>query len=289
MPSLHDQEEYREYAERSLADMNQALLLDPANGDFYYERFAVHANLAEIEFYRVDYDYWRELALADAQSAIAYGTRRTYVDRDVAYSLVDLRRYQEALDMFGELPFVPGATLNSDAGIQVGLAESYQGLGQLDEALQHINLAIAASPGEYKQFDRAVILYGLNRLDEALSQLSSLIDEKPCCFGPRYYLRSLVRFRLGQTDLALADIDTGSGLTWQRGGVRSYVLGLTALDSGDTEQALSFLLEAEATLHPQYSSTILEQIQQDLTKLSAVPLTLTPSVPSRLTPAAPFN
>ncbi len=287
MPNIRVLEEYRDYAERSLADMNQALALDPTNGDYYYERFAVHYNLAEIELYRADYDYWRELALADAQSAIAHDTVRTFVDRDVAYSLVDLRRYQEALDMFSQLPPVKGATLETDAGLQVGLAESYLGLEQLDQALEHIDLAIAASPGMHKQFDRALILYSLDRMDEALSQINASIDESPCCFGPRYYLRALIYYRLGRTDLASADIDTGSGLAWQRGGVRSYVLGVIALDSGQPEQATNLMLEAEASLHPQYSSTILKQIQQDLSKLGATPLVITPSIPLRLTPTAP--
>ena len=188
--------------------------------------------------------------------------------------------------MFGQLPPVKGATLDTDPGLQVGLAESYLGLEQLDQALEHIDLAIAASPGMYKQFDRALILYSLDRLDEALSQTNASIDTSPCCFGPRYYLRALIYFRLGRTDLASADIDTGSGLAWQRGGVRSYVLGLIALDSGQPEQALNLLLEAEASLHPQYSSTILKRIRQDLSKLGATPWVITPSAPLRLTPTA---
>jgi len=287
MPSIRILEDYRDYAVRSLADMNRALELDPTNGDYYYERFTVHYNLAEIALYRADNDYWRELALADVQSAIAHGTRRTYVDRDVAYTLVDLRRYQEALDMFGQLPLVKGASLESDPGVQVGLAESFLGLEQLDKALQHIDFAIAASPGAYKQFDRALILYSLNRMDEALTQISASIDKSPCCFGPRYYLRALIYYRLGQIDLALADIDVGSGEAWERGGVRSYVPGLIALDSGQQEQATNLLLEAEASLPPRYSSTILKQIQQDLAGVGATPLVITPSAPMRLTPTSP--
>src|SRR5574337_238989 len=128
----------------------------------------------------------------------------------------------------------------------------------------------------YKQFDRTLILYSLDRLDEALSQINASIDATPCCFGPRYYLRALIYYRLGRTDLALADIETGSGLAWQRGGVRSYVLGLIALDSGQREQGMNLLLEAEASLHPQYSSTILKQTQPEFAKLGATPLVINP-------------
>ena len=271
--------EYIATMQLALTDMNQALSLDPGKGDYYKERGVIYYNLAQLELYRVDQDYWNQLALADNQAALRYNTTDTYVDRSIAYSLVDAGFPQEALEMFSRLPFVPGDTLETDPGIQVGLAESYFGLGKADEALTHIDLALKASPSAYKKRDRVLILLSLGRLSEALDQINETIADDQFDCGCRYYTRALIYYEQGHPDLAQADIDFGAGQTWERGGLRSYVLARLALDNGDQATGLELLQEAEASLPRRYGLVILQQIQADLANLGAPRLAPTPYAP----------
>jgi tetratricopeptide (TPR) repeat protein len=275
-PEIRVETDYVAAMRRALADMNQALSLDARNGDYFHERQFIYYNFAQIEPYRVNQDYWQELALADAQAAQRFATTIAYADRDIAYRLIDAGHPQEAFDLFSKLPPAAGTKLNTDPGLQVGLAASQFALGFVDEALIHLNLAIKASPSDYKTRDKAIFLLSQGKPAEALAQINTLSDAAGTLCGCGHFIRALIYYRLGKPDQAQADIDLGTPQTWERGGLRAYVLGLLALDRGDQAAGTQLLLEAQASLPRAYGPVLLKQIQDRLDQLGAARLDPTP-------------
>jgi len=284
VPALQTRTDYRAAMELALGDMNQALSLDTRNGDYFYVRQHVYENLAQTELYRVDQDYWEALSLADLQAAGRFGTTIPMAERTTAYRLIDSGHPQEAYDLFSKLPPAAGKKTTTDADLQEGLAESQFAEGLVDEALAHIDLAIKASRSDYKLRDKALFLLSQGKVPEAFAEISLLSDGSGALCGCGRYLRALIYYRLGKPDLAQADIDAGSQETWERGGLRSYVLGLLALDRGDTAAGTQLLQEAQASLPRRFGPVILKQIQERLDQLGAARLDPTPYVAFNMTP-----
>ena len=274
-PAIRVESDYRALQEQALADMDLALSLDTRNGNYLHERQFIYYNLAQLELYRVDQDYWEALALADAQAAVRFGTTLDYADRDAAYRQIDAGHPEVAFDLFNRLPPAPGRSLVSDAGLQEGLAESLFGQGFLDEALAHVNLALRLSPTEFKRRLKTLILLSQGQPALALTQLNQISAAGTLC-GCDYYIRAFIYYQLGKPKPAQADIDTGSTQTWERGGLRSYVLGRLALDQGDTVTGQQLIQEAQASLPRSYGPALLKQITQKLTDLGLARLKPTP-------------
>ena len=274
-PAMRVDAAFRAAMQQALADMDLALSLDPRKGNYFYERQAVYDSLARHELYRADQDYWEELALADAQAAERFGATIPYANRTTAYLLIDAGHPQEAFDLFSKLPPAPGTKRETDAGLQEGLAESQFAQGFVDEALQHVNLAIKASSSEPKVREKALILLSQGKPADALVQINNLSAAGTLC-GCGYYIRALIYYQMGKPDLAQADIDTGTQQTWERGGLRSYVLGLLALDHGDQATGKQLLQEAQASLPRRYGPVLLKQIQAKLDQLGLARLDPTP-------------
>lgn len=269
------QSEYQEYQTQALADLNEAIRLDSQISDYYFARYEVQYNLGGLEFYRVDQDVWISQALADLRRADELGATGDTAERQPGFMLLELGRCEEGLAEFNQL------TATSDkpsAGLNTGLAHGYRCEGRFDEALTHIDTALQIYPSFQRKIDRAIILYNLGQLDDALDQINETIEDSPYYCGCRYFLRALIYYDQGKPDLAQKDIDFGTGQTWDRGGLRSYVLGRLALDAGDQEQGIAFLQEAEASLRREYGPQLLERIQQELAELKAPLLSLEVSV-----------
>ncbi len=271
------QTEYVDYLEHALADLNQAISLAPEMGDYYFARYQVEEAFAGNETYLVDKNFWFTQAYADITSANQFGTKGELADREPGFLLVELGRCEEAIDEFNRL--IKINTEGPSAGLNSGLADSSQCLGKYDEALTYIDTALSIYPSFQRAFARASILYNLGRLDEALIEVNKLIADQRYYCGCRYYLRALIYYDQGKKDLAQADIDFGTGQTWGRGGIRSYVLGHLALDAGDRQQGVALLQEAEASLTWQYGS-LRKRVQKELEALGSTPLSLTISVPA---------
>lgn len=271
------QTEYEDYLEHALADLNQAISLDPEVGDYYYARYKVENALADNEIYLVDKNFWYTQAYTDITSAVQFGTKGELVDRNRAFLLVDLGRCNEAVDEANR-------TVNSNAAepkaaLHTILAYSSQCLGNYDPALEYIDSAISLYSSFPREFARASILYNMGRLDEALDEVNKLIADQRYYCGCRYYLRALIYYDQGKKDLAQADIDFGTGQTWERGGIRSYVLGHLALDAGDQQQGITLLQEAEASL-TWGDGSLRKRVQKELETLGSTPLSLTVSAPA---------
>jgi tetratricopeptide (TPR) repeat protein len=274
------QSEYLDYLTHALEDLNQAILLSPEVGDYYFARYEVEYALGNNELYRVDTNFWYELAYRDINLANQFGTKGELAERDPGFMLVDLERCDEAMTEFNRLTAI---SPQPSAGLNTGLAMSYECLGDYEKALEHIDTAISIYPSNERDYDRAVILYNLGRLDESLKIVTSLIDSKKYYCGCRYYLRGLIYYDQGKKDLAQQDIEFGTTQTWARGGIRSYVLGHLALDNGDQQQGIALLQEAEASLSWDFDP-LRKRVVQELNALGFSPLSLSVSVPPTATP-----
>lgn len=79
----------------------------------------------------------------------------------------------------------------------------------------------------------------------------------------------------GKLAEAEADLVTGVGNTWGRGGMASYVEGRVALARGDRATALEKYLEAEASIRPEYGP-FLGRLRKEIVALGGQPLVITP-------------
>ncbi len=290
-----NESEYIEYAIRGLADAQQAIQLEPDQGDYYLLRYRLYVALTAIEQYRADQDYWLELALADSRTALLLGTNGELPELKPIFTLFGLGRCQEGLDELDHFreAIGPDPMPELEARLLTGLAEGRLCLGDYAAALEQIEAALQKEPSPQRKFWRALILYHQGQLNEALAQLDETIAEFPSYLGNRYYLRALIHYDLGNKQQARQDLEAGAEQTWARLGLRAYVSGLLAIDDGDKETGREQLRLAEATLPRELGPGLLARIQQELATQGVSPLTPEPypfpppSTPEALTFTAP--
>jgi len=269
---------------QAVADAGQAIRLDPSVGDFYLMRFKIYEEIALIEPYRIDQDYWHTLALDDIRAANQLGNSEQYSDREPLFVLAALGRCQATLDEADQLTTALGPNASPSATLNYASALGYLCLNKPSEALKHIDLALKVDSSSDRQQERVVILYSLGRLDEALNQFDQNVTDYPDACECRYYLRALVDYELGSPIQAQADLQDAHDDLLVGRGVRAYLLGRLALDAGDTKQAIQWFQKAEAQLTRDYGPILLDRIHQQLDQLGASPLSPTLSVPLTATP-----
>src|SRR5262249_21993961 len=142
------QTEYVDYLNHALADLNQAISLDSAVGDYYYSRYQIENALGGNETYVVNRNFWYTQAYADITTAVKFGVKGDLVDRNQAFLLVEMGRCNEAIDEANRLISVKAA--EPKAAHDTALAYSYNCLGKYDEALKYIDSAISL----YTSFSR---------------------------------------------------------------------------------------------------------------------------------------
>ncbi len=275
--------EYIGYVKRALGDLDQAIAIDPAKGDYYLARFRVYEMLAAEEQYRVDYDHLEEIALANLRKANALGNSDEISPRYVPYVLFKLGRCEEGLAETQQLIAAQKPGDPPSAGLNTMLADGYLCQGQLEKALEHIDLARKIKPSEDRDWMKLIILYNLGRLDAALAQLNASINEFPYYGGHRYFLRALIYADQGKLALAKADLESGWGQTWYHWGLFSYAQAKLALKQGDRSTGLKQLQYAEATMSWIYGPLV-KRVQQELVQYNVKPLARTPSVTITVTP-----
>jgi tetratricopeptide (TPR) repeat protein len=80
--------------------------------------------------------------------------------------------------------------------------------------------------------------------------------------GWRFYLRAASYYELGDTEMALADLERGSEYAVLEDHLKAYVLGRIALDEGDVETGLAYLEDAQRTLSPAEFPQLFEKIDE---------------------------
>ena len=230
-----------------------------------------------------------ELALDNLQMALALGVSDPVVsERSLPLVYDFLGRCEEGMAEAKRLVEVWEAAQNpSSADLNYNLAEGYLCLAQLEPALKHVDIAIGVYSSFQEKFARAVILYNMGRLDDALAQLNETIEDFRFYCGCRYFLRALIYYEQGHPDMAQADLDFGVGQTWDRAGLLAYMTGRLLIDEGQTEEGWQQIQLAEATLGRNYGP-LLNRIRDKIQKQGLPLLTPEPQVEVTATPLPPL-
>jgi tetratricopeptide (TPR) repeat protein len=277
VPNQHSRDVYLDYLNNAVADLDQAIALDPTKGDYYIGRSQVYERLSVEEEYRLNYLHLEEIALENSRVANQLGNTEPDSERSPAFELIDLGRCEEGITEAHQLIVERGPTAPSSAGLNNALAQGYLCLGQLDKALEHINLAIELYPEWRKTWTKSVILYNMGRLDEALALLNDDIEQFPDYAGYRYFLRAAIYAEQGKLAEAEADIKFGYGQIWGYYGLVPYAEGRLALKRNDRVTALEKFQYAEASITYDYGPLI-KRIQSEIADLGGQPLIVTPKV-----------
>lgn len=262
-------EEYLTYNQQALADLNQAIALDASVGEYFLWRYEVEANLAGVAYYRVEQDYWHNLALADARQAALLGSSDPFADRHVIFLLYALDRCEEGLTETQNLEASLGSFASEDYGLYTAYAEGYLCMGDLDKALENSNMALDLNPDLRRKQNHWTILYIAGEPEVALEMLDVDISDSAYYCGCRYYWRALIEAEQGETETALEDLAMGEMQTWTRGGLRLYTLAQLALAAGETEEGIALLQEADATFWYANGAPLRERIRAELAELNA--------------------
>ena len=282
--NLRNLSEYQDYVALSLKDIDQAISLRSDNGDYYYLRGNILENIAGITDYRVDRDVIYSKALENARVAFDLGTTEDLTERNYAVYLILSEQCNEAVDLIKDLIDRTDPRDTSIGNLYFLQAEAYACQGELNKAIPLIEKSMLYKTDlDFRKEFKARYLYQAGRYKEALMILNELIEKKPSYGGGRYYLRAAIFIDIGERKKAEDDLNVGSGNTWGRGGVYSYVLGQMALANGDTEEAISQFQNAEATLWGN-DYVLRQKVINKLEQLGALPLEITPSVMNHATP-----
>ncbi len=281
-PHLRSQSEYVDYVSRALADADKAIALGTASPDYYVTRSDVYWNLANLSEFREDSDRLLSIGEENVRIAIAMGKRPD--ETGLGTFTLWLGRCDEFLENEKSDIVRKGQKIDApDAFGSTALGRGYVCKGELDKALKYVDSGIKQEESSYRRWTRAIILHNMGRLEDALAQLNELVKASPYGGGHRYYLRALVYYDLNKPDLARQDVAFGTGQTWGRFGLRSYVLGKLALDAGDRATGIDQLRLAEATLGREMGP-LLDRIRRELKEMGVQPLAPTPSIRLGRTP-----
>lgn len=271
--------EYQDYVNFGLSDIDKAITIEPNIGDYYILREQLLISLIGVKDYRADRIHLNNYAAENALTAFNLGaTLEEYIDRSYASDLIFAERCEEATQILQEMINKTDPTDISIGGLYHLQSRAYICQDNIDKAISMVKKSMFNNENmSMKNELLAIYLFQKGKYNEALSLMDDLIEQNPNYGGERYYLRSAIRYKLGDRDLAQEDLNFGVGNTWSHVGLYSYVLGEMALEDGRTEEGIELLQNAEATLEVLYNP-LRKEIQTELEKLGAVPLVITPSV-----------
>jgi tetratricopeptide (TPR) repeat protein len=284
---LTDQSEYVMDMNLALADFDQAISLGPVRGDYFYRRGQVYEDMGIDQDYNVDRQPLFTAAFENMRVGQAMGTTIKGVERDIPYLLNHIGKCDQGLAVIKRLFEAQPPDTPPDPELNFIMSLSYLCLGQYDQALTHINAAMAIKTGCDYYYYKTEILYSLNRLDEANKVITGCINGSPDYAGWRYFLRALIEYDQGQPNKAREDLDIGYGNTWDHGGIYALMRGRLAVDDGDKEKAILMLQNAAATIDIDDSPKVKDRIRSELASLGLQPLSPTQSVSLHTTPISP--
>jgi len=255
-------------------DINQAIALsDGQDAALYYLRFLIYERLANHQYLRADHDLLAGYALENLRlvAALAGPPDNEYpdIERDIALRYFLLHRCDEGLAVLQSILDARRPSAPPDARLHYLEAQYHVCQGDLEHALDPVNQAIAIQPLPEYIWLRAVILYQLDRHEEALQDLDGLIEAQPYGDGNRYYLRGLVQLALGRPEQAQADLEQGESNTFMQSQLFAYLQALLARRRGDMEAEGAALQEALDSLPWQYP-VLLERTRADLVQRGAL-------------------
>ena len=281
-------DQYIDHSLAAIADSDRAIALSPEPvGDYYMARSWAFENLGSVAVNRVDQDRLWEVGLENYLIGQSLPTRSPILTGPAVF-LVRLGRCEEALQEAERRDRERGEGLAPSPRNHYDLAIAYICLGRFQEAIEHIDVAIAGYPVVAYRYQRAVALYHMGRKTDALTELTDSITTSPNREGYRYYLRALIEYELGDPGRADADLLVGSFSTWSQDSLRAYVEARRLLDQGQRDQGLVRFRQAEVTIDRSHGPFV-DRIRRELVALGAQPYSPTalPSPEATPIPALP--
>jgi tetratricopeptide (TPR) repeat protein len=276
--------EYQDYVSAGLKDIDSAIAIEPNIGDYYSLREELLISLLSIMDYRADRIHLNNYAIDNDIAAINLAaTLQDYPERIYASDMIFAERCDEAVQFLQELISKTDPKDDSIGGLYHLQSRSYICLGDIDKAIFLIKKSMFNNTNmDMKNELLATYLFQAGQEEQALKLMNDLLKENPYYGGERYYLRAAINYKLGNSEQAETDLETGAENTWFHAGLYSYVLGKVALDDGRAEDGIQLLQNAEATLDVLYTP-LRKEISNDLKELGAAPLVVTPSVMTEAT------
>lgn len=285
--------EYDHYLQLAINDLDTAISLNPNKGDYFLMRARAYATQANQQTQRVDYQKLSQVAVENYVQGLELPQQETWngVTPAIYSAMVNAGDCQAVIPKIQDVLSMQAEPSPKLEGI---LGEAYYCIGDLENALKHINEAYRLSSLSICLCERAIILYDLNRLDEAMADIEKTLSENPYYGGDRFYIRALFYADQGNIDQAQKDLDFGMTQTWGRGGLLSYVQGKIALSQGKKQEAIYYFQDAEVTYLKE--GPMLDKIRQDLLALGGTPreplfypfqVTPMPLLPTATLPASP--
>ncbi|MBI9046430.1 MAG: tetratricopeptide repeat protein [Anaerolineaceae bacterium] len=262
-------DEAQGYLEKAYEDVSKSIALQPTRGESYFQRAEIAYNLAWLEVFYMDQKYYFELSLADYLKAFELGTSEIDVRWNIGYSLLLSGHHQEGFDL---LLSIEESANERTALHSYYLAKSYMYFGEFEDAWIYMFQTIIEDGFYNNHIDSLRIRYYTLQKEEFFEWLNSSIEDFPSYGGYRYYMRALLHYENGDSDLALADLDYGFMNVWLPYNLRAYLLGKIALEEGFTDEAIYWFQLAEASLDPILDKPFYEESQVIIKQLGGEPL-----------------
>jgi tetratricopeptide (TPR) repeat protein len=275
------------YLLAALQDANTLIKLQPQDGSWHVRRELILRDLANLEIYSVNKFAIYALANQDVERAMELGVDPSYgyVYRHYARNMIEGHHCREGLAETQKL-IDQTTTQSDDFGryYSVYLTEAYICLGDLDKALESAQYITCDDPvSTCKSGLLAEIYFQSGDYENALNTINYMINWQPIGGGWRYFIRALIHYEQGQTDLALQDLEIGDAYSWYGTGVYWYVRAKLSFDDGNIEDGIAYLHLAEQTLDIGYNP-LRQKIIQELKSYGEKPIELSPNLPFTLGP-----
>jgi tetratricopeptide (TPR) repeat protein len=277
--------DFMETLRTGLAYTDRGIALDPHMGDLYAERALILTMMGSGYPKREDRFVLYRLALDNAKKAISLGAKPEIKKSLITFqvALLDCSgAVAEAIIQATQTPHdkTYPTTLS-------GLSYAFFCKGDYQKALDYLqeDIKFRGKPGETFEYETfmAVLLYDLDRKDEALKLMNDSIKKFPYYFGGRYFIRATIEMDRGEYNQALNDAHLADVYTWDFGMYKSYFEGLMALRNGENDEAIKKFQYFESTNDTMYDFAM-NRARDELEKLGAKPLVVTPSVNITATP-----
>ena len=178
--------EYDFYLQLAIKDFDQAIDLDPDVADYYIMRGRAYDSLAYQQSGRVDFQRLEQVAIENYQYSETLPHQEVWNNLETKLYLTTVKTgdCEKVIQKVSELI---NSQTNPAPGLHSVLSDAYYCTGNLEKALEEKDETIKLAPSSVCLCERATILYGLGRFDEAMEAIEKSLSHQPYYSGDRYY------------------------------------------------------------------------------------------------------
>jgi len=186
-----------ETRQAALADINQALALEPTNGTFWFQKAKIYTRMEE-----------QEQALPCINKAIQYNKKNAAIWETKGSILMGLSRYKEALEVMNQ-----AVSLDSNPNIRMTHADILMRLNRINEAEAELDQMVKVDPIDPLVRQRRSRVAALNNhWQKVAADMTAVINSRKdtgMIYTNALALRARAYTKLKQYDRAIADAKTG--------------------------------------------------------------------------------